>query len=136
LLCKKLKGYLAMHTRLEDYEREKRAIRHKSTRAGDRQQEFDDFDLDLMESAQRKIGAGDLVQVGTRVIIGAGVGLLAGVATIAVVASAAEVVVGGVITKIAGVVGGAAGLSLGLRRIDSKKKRKKKEALRTTRLEE
>lgn len=61
-----------------------------------------------------KAGVSDYLQVGSKVVIGGGLGLLGGVAAIAVAASVGEVIVAGVVTKIAGVVGGAIGLSLGV----------------------
>ncbi len=61
------------------------------------------------------------MQVGSKVLIGGGVGLLGGIATLALAASAAEIVVTGVVTKIAGVVGGAAGLSMGISSYNKKK---------------
>jgi uncharacterized membrane protein len=62
--------------------------------------------------------------VGSKVVIGAGLGLLAGVATIAVMASLAEIIVAGVVTKIAGVVGGGAGLTVGLRQLRARREKK------------
>ncbi|MBF0573747.1 MAG: hypothetical protein HQK69_08310 [Desulfamplus sp.] len=83
---------------------------------------YDDYEYDenIWEDGNR-VGFTDVMQVGSKVLIGGGIGLLGGVAAIAVAASAAEVVVTGVITKIAGVVGGAVGLSWGLNSIKKKK---------------
>ena len=115
-----------MDEKLTAYEEGKEAIRLKKakTKAQREKVEFDDLDLDreLMEApAARQIGFADVVQVGSKVVIGAGLGLLAGVAAIAVTASMAEIILAGVVTKIAGVVGGGAGLSLGLRRLRAKR---------------
>ncbi len=83
---------------------------------------YDDYEYDesIWEDGN-KVGLTDVMQVGSKVLIGGGIGLLGGVAAIAIAASAAEVVVTGVITKIAGVVGGAAGLSWGLHSVKKKK---------------
>ncbi|MBF0241701.1 MAG: hypothetical protein HQK64_04395 [Desulfamplus sp.] len=89
---------------------------------------YDDYEYDDSNSIweDKRVGFTDVMQVGSKVLIGGGIGLLGGVAAIAVAASAAEVVITGAITKIAGVVGGAAGLSWGLHSV---KKKKEKEAL-------
>ena len=108
--------------KLKDYEEAKKSVYLKSSRKK-RKLNLDDFDDDLPDYGADRIGASDFIQVGSKVVIGGGLGLLAGVATIAVAASAAEVVIAGAITKVAGVVGGAVGLSLGL---NSAKKKKKK----------
>lgn len=84
---------------------------------------YDEYEYDESLWEGEKVGLTDIMQVGTKVLIGGGLGLLGGVATIVFAAAAAEVVLAGVVTKIAGVVGGAAGLSLGLHEI--KKKRNK-----------
>lgn len=112
-----------MDERLDAYEKRRRAIRLKGVkRKEDVGLDDMDSDPDLVETAgARAVGFTDVVQVGSKVVIGAGLGLLAGVATIAFMASAAEVIVAGVVTKIAGVVGGGAGLSLGLRQLRSKR---------------
>ena len=52
---------------------------------------------------------------------------MAGVATIAVAASAAEVIIAGVITKVAGVIGGAVGLSVGVNKFLKVKKKRNSE---------
>ena len=105
---------------MEDYEKLKSYIREK------KMQETVSHDLDELDEFQME-GRGpnfefsDAVQVGSKIIIGGGLGLLAGVAAIAVAASAAEVVLAGVITKVTGVVGGALGMSLGLKKYKSDK---------------
>ncbi|MBF0468662.1 MAG: hypothetical protein HQK61_07230 [Desulfamplus sp.] len=91
----------------------------KKTRSSDIS--YDQYDYGESVWDEKKVGFTDVMQVGSKVLIGGGIGLLGGVAVIAVAASAAEVVVAGVVTKIAGVVGGAAGLSWGLNRIKKKK---------------
>ncbi|MBF0120642.1 MAG: hypothetical protein HQK79_17580 [Desulfobacterales bacterium] len=70
---------------------------------------------------KQKIVLHDVVQIGSKVIIGGGIGLLAGIAAITVTASAAEVVIAGVVTKIAGAVGSAVGLSLGVKQMRKRK---------------
>jgi hypothetical protein len=83
-----------------------------------------DMDLDLLELSAPPLEFSDVLEVGSKVVIGAGLGLLAGVATIAVMASLAEIIVAGVVTKIAGVVGGGAGLTMGLRQLRSRREKK------------
>jgi len=109
-----------MEDQMIDYEQKKGAIRFK--RARDRSiNELDEFDPDLLEGHSQQVRLSDVTQVGSKVLIGGGLGLLAGVAGIAVAASAAEVVLAGVVTKIAGVVGCATGLSLGVRKFKAKR---------------
>jgi len=107
----------------KEYEAAKKAIGLKRSRRKKKKLDLDDFDGDLADFGEGRIGTSDVLQVGSKVVIGGGLGLLAGVATIAVVASAAEVVIAGVVTKVAGVVGATAGFPMGLNNI---KKRKKK----------
>lgn len=116
-----------MDDRFAAYEEGKKAIRMRKAKKKNSYDSDDmemdmDLDMDLMSDvpATRKVTVSDIGQVGSKVVVGAGLGLLAGVATIAIVASAAEIIIAGVITKIAGVVGGATGLSLGLRQLKSK----------------
>ena len=99
-----------MEEQLGAYEEAKKGIRTKMARQTRINADLAEFDPDLFESSGRQVALSDIAQVGSKVLIGGGLGLLAGVATIAVVASAAEVVLAGAITKVAGVVGGAAGL--------------------------
>ncbi|MBF0529787.1 MAG: hypothetical protein HQK55_11070 [Deltaproteobacteria bacterium] len=102
-----------------DYDKAKEAIRAKKTQpnpGGDMALELND----PLVSETRQVELSDVLQIGSKVLIGGGVGLLAGVATIAIAASAAEVVIAGAITKVAGVVGGALGLSMGLSRYQKK----------------
>jgi len=106
----------------KEYEEAKKSIYLKNSRKK-RKLDLDDFDGDLADFRKDRVGASDVIQIGSKVVIGGGLGLLADVATIAVAASAAEVVVAGVVTKVAGVVGGAVGLTMGL---NSAKKKKKK----------
>jgi hypothetical protein len=103
-----------------DYEKAKEAVRMKN--AMGRNTPAMDNGREFLE--KEPTNASDVLQVGTKVLIGGGVGLLAGVAVIAVAASAAEVVVAGVVTKIAGVVGGACGLSWGLGKYQKGKAKK------------
>ncbi len=108
-----------MIRRISTYEKAKRAIRMKKA------QEYmlgeDLFDDEIENGlVKRKTDFIDIAKVGTGIVIGGGIGILSGVAAIAVSASVAEIIIGGVITKIAGVVGGATGLGLGLHAIDKK----------------
>ncbi len=111
-----------INDQLKDYEEAKKAVYLKNSRKT-RKLNSDDFDGDLPDYGTGWTGVSDVIQVGSKVVIGGGLGLLAGVATIAVAASAAEVVIAGAITKVAGVVGGAVGLSLGLNNARKKKKK-------------
>jgi hypothetical protein len=109
-----------MEARLIDYEQKKRAILSKKEDRKSSRADLDEFDADLMDSPGQSVRLSDVAQVGSKVLIGGGIGLLAGVATIAVAAAAAEVVIAGAITKIAGVIGGALGLSLGINKYRKK----------------
>lgn len=111
---------------MEDYEASKKTahLKKSQTPSSPKHDELDDPRLD---GNGRRVTVSDVLQVGTKVVIGGGVGLLAGVAAIVVAASAAEVVIAGVVTKIAGLVGGALGLNLGLNKY--KKAVKKNKAL-------
>ncbi|MBW1942813.1 MAG: hypothetical protein JRJ51_08255 [Deltaproteobacteria bacterium] len=111
-----------MEEQVTDYERAKRTIRTKQAREAAVEFDMDEFDQDRFENSGRALGFGDFTQIGAKVLIGGGLGLLAGVAAIAVTASAAEVILAGAITKVAGVVGGATGLSLGIRKLTKKKR--------------
>ncbi|HIJ68673.1 MAG TPA: hypothetical protein HPP57_04115, partial [Deltaproteobacteria bacterium] len=95
-----------MDDRLAAYEEGKKAIRMrkaKKKRTSDSDDLDMDMDMDLMDVVPaRRVTVSDLAQVGSKVVVGAGLGLLAGVATIAVAASAAEIILAGVVTKIAG----------------------------------
>ncbi len=107
-----------MATFFNSYEKKKAAIRKKRAQEIIRDSDF--FDDEIADS-KLKENVIDIAKVGTGIIIGGGVGLLSGVTVIAVSAGVAEVVIGGVVTKIAGVVGGAAGLNWGLKSIEKKK---------------
>ncbi len=110
-----------MEDQMIAYEQKKRTVRLK--RARDRSiNELDEFDPDLLEGPGQQVRLSDVTQVGSKVLIGGGLGLLAGVAGIAVAATAAEVVLAGVVTKIAGVIGCALGLSMGVRKFKAKRK--------------
>jgi uncharacterized membrane protein len=101
---------------ISDYEMKKQTIRARggaSSQVRKQTQDFEDLPYDDIEKP-RQIGVSEVLNVGTKVVIGTGVGLLAGVATIAIVASAGELILAGAVTKVAGVVGGALGLSMGL----------------------
>lgn len=105
-----------------DYESRKKEIRerkYKLTKASSYMNQ-DLVPMDELETP-RQIGVTDVLSVGSKVVIGTGVGLLAGVATIAIVASAGELILAGAVTKVAGVVGGAMGLSLGIGSLKKKK---------------
>ena len=105
-----------------DYEQRKAAVRIKAAGKREWQRDLEAFESGYFPGDRDpQVSLSDVVQVGSKVVIGGGVGLLAGVAGIAVVAGAAEVVVAGVVTKIAGVVGCAIGFSLGLNKYKGKK---------------
>ena len=106
-----------------DYEQRKATVRVKAAARKKWEQDQEEFDALEPEDRGRQLTLSDVTQVGSKVVIGGGVGLLAGVAGIAVAAGAAEVVVAGVVTKIAGVVGCAIGLSLGLNKYKKNPKR-------------
>ena len=110
-----------MGEQLMDYEQKKRAIRFKRATRKSFRTGLDDLDSDLFDSPGHDVRLSDVAQVGSKVLIGGGIGLLAGVATIAVAASAAEVIIAGAVTKVAGVIGGALGLSMGLSKYRKKK---------------
>jgi hypothetical protein len=113
-----------MEPDLKSYEGAKQSIRE--TKAEERSNLSRPGDMGIEPTnGSKSIELSDVAQVGGKVLIGGGIGLLAGVAAIGVAASAAEIIVAGVVTKIAGVVGGAMGLSLGMNKY--KKKRKKME---------
>jgi len=107
---------------LNEYEDAKKNIRNRKT---ERKQESltDSFDKNIYLYPKRGVDVTDMVQLGSKVLIGGGIGILAGVASIAIAASAAEIVVAGAVTKVAGVIGGAAGLSLGVNQIKKKTSR-------------
>jgi hypothetical protein len=120
-----------MEERLSAYEEKQKSIRLKNAH---KKKSFGFGISDSsgpMRSPSRQVPVYDFVQLGSKVVIGAGPGLLAGVAAIAVVASAAEVVIAGVVAKIAGVVGGSVALSLGLRDLKSKREKRDMDILRS-----
>lgn len=103
-----------MTAKMSSYEKTKAAIRKKKANAYL-------SDHESPAPAKRSVDMLDVAKVGTGVLIGGGIGILSGVATIAVAAGAAEVVLGAIVTKTAGVVGGAAGLGWGLNQIEKKR---------------
>jgi len=107
--------------RLSSYEEIKKAIRSKKV---DEYLMGDDEEFDELLQPRHKPDLVGITMVGAGVIIGGSLGLLAGIATIAVTASVAEVVIGGVVTKITGVLGGAAGLGWGLSRMSKQNQQK------------
>lgn len=110
---------------LSDYEKSKEAIKARKIEEQLLNEAADDEWTELT-SPRHGIEIVDVAKIGTGVLIGGGLGLLAGVGTIAVAASAAEIVIGGVITKVAGVVGGAAGLGWGIHSLEKKRARSKR----------
>ena len=112
-----------------NYEEKKRAVRMAKARRRDLQPAHDEFydEFDDNANGNGRMGLSDVAQVGSKILIGGGLGVLAGVAAIAVAASAAEVIIAGVITKVAGVIGGAAGLSLGVNKFMKTKKKRNPE---------
>jgi len=111
--------------KLSEYEKSKEAIKARKIEEQLLNEAADDEWTELT-SPRHGIEIVDVAKIGTGVLIGGGLGLLAGVGTIAVAASAAEIVIGGVITKVAGVVGGAAGLGWGLHSLEKKRARPKR----------
>lgn len=109
-----------MQEQLSDYEHKKHTIRSKSAAQRSFRTDADEFDPDLFDSPRQDVRLSDVLQVGSKVLIGGGLGLLAGVASIAVAASAAEVVLAGAVTKVAGAIGGATGLSMGIKKYRKK----------------
>lgn len=103
------------------YDQKKEALQFKRERQERIEAQLDEIDPDLFKSPKQDVRLSDVVQVGSKVLIGGGIGVLAGVAGIAIAASAAEVIVAGVVTKIAGVVGGALGLSFGVKKFIRKR---------------
>lgn len=101
------------------YEQTKREIKMRKFEEREIDSQLED-EWQEITKPRKGVTAIDVAKLGTGVLVGGGLGLLAGVATIAVAASAAEIVIGGVITKVAGVVGGAIGLGTGLHSIDKK----------------
>ena len=115
-----------MTAKMSAYKKTKAAIRKKKAQEYMMGEDiFDDDDL-YLERGKRKIDVLDVAKVGTGVVIGGGLGILSGVAAIAITASAAEIVIGGVVTKIAGLVGGCAGLGWGVNAIDKKNQKMKR----------
>lgn len=109
------------------YEEKKRALRMTMAREREMRPAPDEFDRELYEGSNGRMRLSDVAQVGSKILIGGGVGVLAGVAAIAVAASAAEVIIAGVITKVAGVIGGAVGLSFGVNKFMKIKKKRNPE---------
>ena len=102
------------------YEQAKRELRLQKVQEHHFENDALEDEWQELTRPRYKFGMFDVAKLGTGVVIGGGIGLLVGVATIAVAASVAEIIIGGVITKVAGVVGGATGLGWGLRSIDKK----------------
>ena len=115
-----------MTAKMNTYQKTKAAIRKK--KAQEYMMGEDLFEDDYLDRAidKRKIDVVDVAKVGTGVVIGGGLGILSGVAAIAITASVAEIVIGGVVTKIAGVVGGFAGLGWGVNSIERKNQKMKR----------
>ncbi|VEN74114.1 magnetosome protein Mad8 [Candidatus Desulfarcum epimagneticum] len=106
-----------MPAKVSSYQKTKAAIRKKKAQEYMMGKDLFDDDIEQL-SSKRNFGIVDVAKVGTGVVIGGGLGILSGVAAIAISASAAEIIIGGVVTKIAGVVGGAAGLGWGLHSVE------------------
>ena len=111
-----------MEPALKSYEEAKQSIRETKAEERSKLNRAGDMGIEPTNGS-KSIELSDVAQVSGKILIGGGIGLLAGVAAIGVAAGAAEIVVAGVVTKIAGVVGGAMGLSLGMNKY--KKKRNK-----------
>ncbi len=108
-----------MNDKLSRYQKIKNSIRLKNTEPSE--EEWLNENDDKLIYPRPKTDLIGITKVGAGIVVGGGIGLLGGIATIAVTASVAEVIIGGVITKIAGVVGGAAGLGWGLHHIEKRK---------------
>lgn len=106
--------------KLSAYERTREKTRKKNQPGEMKQSFLGDEDLDWVEPQQKPDLTG-LTIAGAGLVVGGGIGLLSGVAAIAVTASVGEVIIGGVVTKIAGIVGGAAGLGWGVSRMEKRK---------------
>ncbi len=76
----------------------------------------EDNEFDELLQPRRKPNLKGLVTLGAGVAIGSGIGLIFGITTAAMMATASKVVAWGVVPKITGVIGGAAGLRWGLRK--------------------
>jgi uncharacterized protein (DUF39 family) len=107
------------------YEQTKKSIRNKNMQHVNKRQSrysLDEFNgLTPIIRDKRPMDLADITHVGTRIIIGGGIGLLAGVGAIAVAASAGEIIIGGVVTKISGIVGGTLGLSMGINQVKKRR---------------
>lgn len=111
-----------MEPDFKSYEESKQSIRETKVEERSNLSRLGDMGIEPTNGS-KSIKLSDVAQVGGKILIGGGLGLLAGVAAIGVAASAAEIVVAGVVTKIAGVVGGAMGLSLGMNKYQKKRKK-------------
>ncbi len=105
-----------MEENAQAYEQRKSDIRVKQASRKQFRDDLDSYDEKMIDSIGQRVRLADVTQIGSKVLIGGGIGLLAGVGGIAVAASAAEIVISGVVTKVAGVIGGALGLSMGINR--------------------
>jgi len=112
-----------MTEEMSAYDTAKADIRMRKAEHYLKEDEWLDEDTVEMMQPARKADFIDVGKVGVGILVGGGLGLLSGVAAIAVSASVAEVILGGVVTKVAGAVGGAAGLGWGLHSIDKKNRR-------------
>lgn len=106
-----------MNETFKQYEDARKAIYEKNYRKNTPEDPDDLMDPFARESSTR-IDARDLLEIGSRMAIGGGLGFLSGIAAVAVAIHAAEIVVTGTVAKVAGLVGGAMGLSSGLKRMD------------------
>ena len=110
-----------MTPKMSSYEKTKTAIKRKKAQEYLMGKDLFDDEFDTTPQ-KRKIEVTDVAKLGTGVLLGGGIGILSGVAAIAVTASVAEIVIAGVVTKVAGVVGGAAGFGWGLHSVDKSRK--------------
>lgn len=111
-----------MEPDLKSYEEAKQSISETKVETRSNLSRLGDMGIEPTNGS-KSIELSDVAQVGGKILIGGGLGLLAGVAAIGVAAGAAEIIVAGVVTKIAGVVGGAMGLSLGMNKYQKKRKK-------------
>lgn len=109
-----------MTFKLKRYTAVKNSLKEKLAEKKETEAVLKKFEQEFQDD-HKPVEFSDVVQVATKVVIGGGIGLLAGVAAIAVAASAVEIIVAGAVVKVAGVVGGAVGLSLGMNKFKKRR---------------
>lgn len=109
-----------MTFKLKRYTAVKNSLKEKLAEKKETEVVLKKFEQEFQDD-HKPVEFSDVVQVATKVVIGGGIGLLAGVAAIAVAASAVEIIVAGAVVKVAGVVGGAMGLSIGMNKFKKRR---------------